>query len=150
MWLAGRKPPDRIFPLHFHQAINRLVDKWTLAIRRNSIRGRATRVPLPVMEVGMIATERRRTQRYRTLKAGHIAFNRTSTIDCRVRNMSPIGACLVVPSQVGIPNEFTLFVEYDKLKRRCRVIWRTATQLGIEFVSDTAPVPAGSASAAAS
>ena len=85
----------------------------------------------------MIATERRRAQRHRTLKAGHIAFNRASMIDCRVRNMSAIGACLQVPAQVGIPDEFTLFVEYDGLRRRCRVIWRTATQLGIEFGPDT-------------
>jgi hypothetical protein len=97
----------------------------------------ANGAPLPVMEVGMIATERRRAQRHRTLKAGHIAFNRTSTIDCRVRNMSAIGACLHVPYPVGIPDEFTLVVEYDKLRRRCRVIWRTATQLGVEFVPDT-------------
>jgi hypothetical protein len=44
-----------------------------------------------------------------------------------------------VPNPVGIPDEFTLLVEYDKLRRRCRVIWRTATQLGIEFVPDAAP-----------
>lgn len=50
--------------------------------------------------------ERRKLQRGRTLKAGTISFNRVGGIDCRVRNMSPAGACLEVSSQVGIPNDF--------------------------------------------
>jgi hypothetical protein len=84
----------------------------------------------------MVETERRRIPRHRTLKAGHIAFNRAGTIDCRVRNLSQIGACLEVVSQVGIPDEFTLLIEYDHLKRRCRVVWRNPRQLGVEFVPE--------------
>ena len=38
--------------------------------------------------------EKRKVTRHRTFKAGSIAFNRAGTIDCRVRNMSPAGACL--------------------------------------------------------
>ena len=50
--------------------------------------------------------ERRKVQRGRTLKAGSISFNGAGGIDCRVRNMSPVGACLEVSSQVGIPKRF--------------------------------------------
>ena len=88
-------------------------------------------------------SERRRAQRHRTLKAGHIAFNRAGTIDCRVRNLSTQGACLEVQSQVGIPDEFTLFVEYDHLKRRCRVVWRNPKQLGVEFMPETVVTAVG-------
>jgi len=77
--------------------------------------------------------ERRRTLRHRTLKAGHIAFNRAGTVDCRVRNLSPLGACLEVASQVGIPDEFTLVIESDHVMQKCHVIWRTATRMGVEF-----------------
>jgi hypothetical protein len=80
--------------------------------------------------------ERRKEQRHRTLKAGHIAFKRAGTIDCRVRNMSQIGACLDVTSVVGVPDEFTLLIEYDHFKRRCRVIWRNTKQLGVEFIAE--------------
>jgi len=79
--------------------------------------------------------ERRKAQRGRTLKAGSIAFNRAAGIDCRVRNMSPVGACLEVSSQVGIPNDFVLIVSYDRFKQSCRVIWRSDTRLGVQFLA---------------
>lgn len=83
----------------------------------------------------MVDTERRKQIRHRTLKAGLIAFNRAGTIECRVRNISPIGACLEVAGPAGIPDEFLLLVEHDQLKKNCRVIWRQPTKLGVEFVS---------------
>ena len=77
--------------------------------------------------------ERRKIPRHRTLKAGSIVFNRAAGIDCRVRNLSPVGACLEVASQVGIPDDFVLLVENDHLKTSCHVIWRSPTRLGVEF-----------------
>ena len=77
--------------------------------------------------------DRRRAQRHRTLKAGTISFNRAGGVDCRVRNLSPAGACLEVASQIGIPDEFVLVVEIDHMKTPCHVIWRTATRLGVAF-----------------
>src|ERR1044071_9712094 len=85
-------------------------------------------------EVAMVDVERRKVPRHRTLKAGLIAFNRAGTIECRVRNLSPIGACLDVASQIGIPDEFTLLVEHEQLKKKCRVIWRNPTRLSVEFI----------------
>jgi hypothetical protein len=92
-------------------------------------------------------SDRRRAQRHRTLKAGHIAFNRAGTIDCRVRNMSAQGACLEVQSQAGIPDEFTLLIAYDHFKRRCRVVWRNPKQLGVEFLPETVVTAVGPAGA---
>ncbi|HVV80512.1 MAG TPA: PilZ domain-containing protein [Pseudolabrys sp.] len=83
-----------------------------------------------------VQPERRKVPRRRTLKAGLIAFNRAATIECQVRNLSPIGACLDVPSQIGIPDEFTLVVDHERLKKKCRVIWRKPTRLGVEFEAD--------------
>ena len=77
--------------------------------------------------------ERRKVTRHRTLKAGHIAFNRAGTIDCRVRNLSGAGACLEVASQVGIPDEFMLVIDSEHLRQPCHVIWRTATRMGVTF-----------------
>jgi PilZ domain len=77
--------------------------------------------------------ERRKAPRGRTLKAGTISFKRAGGIDCRVRNMSPAGACLEVSSQVGIPTDFVLVVGYDKFTQTCHVIWRSDTRLGVEF-----------------
>jgi hypothetical protein len=77
--------------------------------------------------------EKRKVQRLRALKAGSITFNRTGIIDCRVRNMSPGGACLEVPSQLGIPNDFELIISHDKFRRLCHVVWRSATRVGVQF-----------------
>ncbi len=86
--------------------------------------------------------ERRKVQRHRTLKAGTITFNRDGGLDCRVRNMSPIGACLEVASQIGIPDDFVLVVEIDHVKSPCHVVWRTATRLGVEFCAQQQAEPA--------
>jgi len=77
--------------------------------------------------------ERRKLSRHRTFKAGSIAFNRAGGIDCRVRNLSAIGACLEVASQIGIPDDFILVVETEHLKQHCHVIWRTDGRLGVAF-----------------
>jgi hypothetical protein len=77
--------------------------------------------------------ERRKVQRHRTLKGGSIRFNRAGGIDCRVRNLSPAGACLDVASQAGIPDDFVLVIAYDRLEQPCRVVWRTATRIGVAF-----------------
>lgn len=77
--------------------------------------------------------ERRRAQRLRVLKAGSISFNRASSIDCHVRNMSPVAACLEVASQVGVPNDFILIVNHDRISRPCHVIWRSEKRIGVQF-----------------
>jgi PilZ domain len=79
------------------------------------------------------AEDRRSAPRHRTLKAGTIAFDRAAGFDCRVRNISAAGACLEVASQIGIPDDFVLVVESDHVKQPCRVIWRTATRIGVAF-----------------
>jgi hypothetical protein len=83
--------------------------------------------------------ERRKVQRHRTLKAGTIMLNRAGGFDCRVRNLSPVGACLEVASQIGIPDEFVLVVEIDHVKAPCHAVWRTANRLGIEFDAQLQP-----------
>ena len=77
--------------------------------------------------------ERRKARRLRALKAGIISFNRAGGINCRVRNMSPAGACLEVDSQIGIPDNFMLVVSYDKFQQSCHVIWRSQSRIGVEF-----------------
>jgi len=77
--------------------------------------------------------ERRKDARHRTLKGGHIHFNRAAALDCRVRNMSPHGALLEVDSQIGVPDAFTLAVDGDRHMHACRVVWRIANRIGVEF-----------------
>jgi PilZ domain len=78
--------------------------------------------------------ERRKAPRHRTYKAAHSAFlDHAAAIDRVVRNLSDTGASLEVASPMGIPDTFDLVLEGDDSVRRCRVIWRKETKIGVEF-----------------
>jgi hypothetical protein len=71
--------------------------------------------------------------RRRALKRARITFkDRWATIDCTVLNLSDLGACLKVESPIGIPDTFDLVLDNAPV-RGCRVTWRKATQIGVEF-----------------
>ncbi|MGI8568670.1 MAG: PilZ domain-containing protein [Methylocella sp.] len=77
--------------------------------------------------------EHRHAARHRALKGARIVFKgRAATIDCVVRNLSDRGACLNMESPIGIPDSFDLVLD-DASVRHCRVTWRKATQIGVEF-----------------
>ena len=85
-----------------------------------------------------VMNERRNGPRHRTQKTGTIKFRSNdgfhrNSADCRVRNLSPTGARLEVASQIGIPDNFVLWIEFDELEQPCQVTWRTATRLGVKF-----------------
>ena len=77
--------------------------------------------------------ERRNEARRRALKGACIVFKRhDALIDCTVSNLSDRGARLKVESPIGIPDTFDLMLDNAPV-RGCRVTWRKATQIGIEF-----------------
>jgi hypothetical protein len=75
--------------------------------------------------------ERRKIPRRRILKSGKILLGRRQ-VQCTVRNLSAIGACLVVQTTYGIPATFE-FVMPDQLPKTCKVMWRDDTRLGVHF-----------------
>jgi PilZ domain len=78
--------------------------------------------------------ERRKIPRRRILKSGKILLGRREVL-CTVRNLSKIGACLVVQTTYGIPATFE-FVMPDQLPKSCKVMWRDDTRLGWAFTFD--------------
>jgi hypothetical protein len=56
-----------------------------------------------------------------------------ATIDCVVRNQSATGAALEIASPIGIPDEITLVIAADKVRRRCVVVWRKQKRIGVAF-----------------
>jgi hypothetical protein len=80
----------------------------------------------------------RRARRQRTLKAGRIVFNQKSSVfDCTVRNLSRTGACLDVPSSIGIPAAFELVIEAVGTALSCRVVWRSDRRIGVQFSTES-------------
>jgi hypothetical protein len=79
----------------------------------------------------------------RTYKAARILLNRHhSVLDCTVRNLSPGGACLSVPTTVGIPERFDMVIDADHMVRACRMVWHKERQFGVEFASEARPLAA--------
>jgi hypothetical protein len=79
-------------------------------------------------------TDNRGSPRRRTLKGGSIIFGVAAGIDCIVRNMSETGAALEVGNPIGIPDKFTLLIKPEITKRKCQVVWRSATKIGVQFI----------------
>ena len=78
--------------------------------------------------------ERRKDSRHKTFKAARIAFGEgRAVISCLVKNLSPKGACISVPSPIGIPDTFDLVFDGGDPQQVCHVVWRTAKQIGVEF-----------------
>jgi hypothetical protein len=80
--------------------------------------------------------EKRESARRRVLKGGQISFRGLrASIDCTIRDYSETGARLMVESPIGIPEKFDL-IQSGAQTRFCRIVWRKATQIGVEFISD--------------
>ncbi|MGH6840299.1 MAG: diguanylate cyclase domain-containing protein, partial [Methylocella sp.] len=83
------------------------------------------------------AQERQNEVRARVLKKAQIVFKgRGAVIDCAVLNLADGSACLKVESPIGIPDSFDLVIDHATVGN-CRVAWRKATQIGVEFVPST-------------
>jgi hypothetical protein len=83
------------------------------------------------------ATNNRRAPRHRVLKGAKISFHQLGTsTDCTIRNLSDTGACLIVESQAGIPNDFDLVLDSSKTVKHCRVQWRSTNKIGVSFRND--------------
>ncbi len=78
--------------------------------------------------------EQRSERRQRTLKGGRIILPQgLSVFSCTVRNLSPSGALLAVPSMLGIPSHFDLALDGMKDRRPCTVQWHTDRLIGVHF-----------------
>ena len=78
--------------------------------------------------------EKRRSPRLRTIKGGTIMFGSAASVDCIIRNMSDTGASLEVENPAGIPDEFTLLIRPEIIKRSCHVAWRRERRIGVRFI----------------
>lgn len=78
--------------------------------------------------------ERRKSARSRILKSAKLILGRTSIIDCAVRNLTNTGARIQVANTVNLPQDFEMTSTGGHSIRPCRLVWRTVTETGVEFV----------------
>ena len=75
---------------------------------------------------------RRIASRRPVLLGGVIVFSELEPrIQCKVRDISEMGAGLELSSDVNLPEEFDLVAE--GIRRRCRMVWRSDTRVGVAF-----------------
>lgn len=79
---------------------------------------------------------RRRSPRMRTLKGAQIIVPAGTSIRCTVRNISETGACLQLQTPVFLSHTFDIaFDDLEWSRRSCRVVWRDALLIGVEFTT---------------
>jgi hypothetical protein len=68
----------------------------------------------------------------RTILSGKIVSNfGQSTIDCAVRSLSDVGACLQVESNREVPQQFELVMHGGRERKPCRVQWQSDDRIGV-------------------
>jgi hypothetical protein len=97
------------------------------------------------MEQQSTTSDRRKHQRSPAFMGGQITTDRKLiAIDCVVRNMSGVGAKLIVPNTTLLPEEFELHIAKHESASRVRTRWRREREVGVEVMPLTAanaPVP---------
>ncbi|MBR0724155.1 PilZ domain-containing protein [Bradyrhizobium manausense] len=76
--------------------------------------------------------ENRTEPRQRVFKAGMIEFP-GGAFSCVVRDLSPHGAKLDLPSVVGIPHEFALSIPSAQFVFSCRAVWRSERRMQLRY-----------------
>ena len=80
--------------------------------------------------------DQRSSARARTLLAGQIVFNdRSSVIDCVVRDLSRDGARLTFDYPISIPDRFELDIPKRNISIPVRVVWSDTKEHGVVFLA---------------
>jgi hypothetical protein len=81
------------------------------------------------------ASDLRGSRRVRSFLQARVVFNnRSSTLDCTLRDSSESGAKLLFAAHVPVPDEFDLEIPLKARKHRARVMWRGQDSCGVQFL----------------
>jgi len=79
--------------------------------------------------------ERRRLARSRVIKHAKLVVGTSSVVECVVHNLTNTGARLEVKNPAGLPENLVLTFDGGRSMRSCRLVWRTVTETGVEFLT---------------
>ncbi|HEV2558222.1 MAG TPA: PilZ domain-containing protein [Microvirga sp.] len=79
-------------------------------------------------------SDTRRQPRHPTYLEGHIGFDtRKLTLKCLVRNLSGLGASLVLPGEYALPREFDVHIASRGQSYRAHLVWSRGNRCGVAF-----------------
>ncbi|HLH95655.1 MAG TPA: PilZ domain-containing protein [Xanthobacteraceae bacterium] len=87
----------------------------------------------------MSGTENRKSVRHDIDLVVELEFADESTIRCYLADVSQGGARLKVREPDSLPDQFMLQMS-GRVRRYCRVVWRSSDQVGIEFLAAPQPL----------
>jgi hypothetical protein len=82
---------------------------------------------------GFVRVDHQTKQLESAFRFGIITCDPNRRILSVVKHISPTGALIEVDNAVDIPGQFTLAIESEPSARVCRVAWKTAKQLAVNF-----------------
>lgn len=82
------------------------------------------------------AVDLRKSVRTWMRKKAAIRTRNGSLMHCLVMDLSRDGACLQIASTLGVEGDIELSFDNFHSRRSCKVIWRKANRLGVEFIAD--------------
>lgn len=79
--------------------------------------------------------QRNRNQLNKRLpRVGRVLFSpESSPVHCNVKNFTEDQATLTMSGWMGLPSNFTLYIEPDSIRTNCRVISRKGSNIQVEF-----------------
>ena len=87
--------------------------------------------------------KRRKSQRRPFAYPAELRFeNELPAASCLIVDMSETGAQLEAPPETNIHDEFILLIgAHTSVRRRCQVIWRSNSRIGVRFVNEPETLP---------
>jgi len=76
--------------------------------------------------------ENRKAARRAVWRTGRISFA-SNNLTCMVRDISASGASIEDANLTLVPDNFRLMMEMESAERRCTVVWRKPTRIGVRF-----------------
>jgi hypothetical protein len=78
--------------------------------------------------------ERRKVVRQKSFLQGRVIFNNGRTsLDCLVREITPLGARIIFSDVVSIPDTVDLHLPQKNRTAHARVVWRHSDEIGLAF-----------------
>ena len=82
--------------------------------------------------------DRRSSKRRRTVLKGRVVFNnRSSVLDCTVRDLSDTGAQITLADVSTLPPDFELEIPSKDILVQVQVMWSRGKNHGVRFVQAT-------------
>ncbi|MCC7348046.1 MAG: PilZ domain-containing protein [Variibacter sp.] len=86
----------------------------------------------------MVAVERRKSPRTILNRPGMAMWSQSPRQRCTIHDISARGARVILKQTEEVPEQIIVaLTENGKVARKCRVIWRNETHLGVEFQGTT-------------